>query len=141
MRYALGAGSIWLSELLIYAHAALFLLAAGWTLQHNGHVRVDVLYAEASPWRKAVIDLLGALLLTIPFMAVIIFFAVPYAARSWAVLERSRETSGLPAVYLLKSLIPLFAVLLGLQGVSQAIRAALSLGGASAHGPRSAERR
>ena len=50
--------------------------------------------------------------------------SIPYAARSWAILEGSREASGLPIVYLFKSLIPLFAVLLGLQGLAQAIRAA-----------------
>jgi TRAP-type mannitol/chloroaromatic compound transport system permease small subunit len=53
--------------------------------------------------------------------------SVPYVARSWAILEGSRETSGLPFVYLLKTLIPLFAVLLGSQGIAQAIRAALVL--------------
>ena len=52
-----------------------------------------------------------------------IWFSLPYVARSWAILERSRETSGLPLVFLLKTLIPLFALLLALQGVAQAIRA------------------
>jgi TRAP-type mannitol/chloroaromatic compound transport system permease small subunit len=127
MRYAFGIGSIWLSESIIYAHAALFLLAAAWTLQQNGHVRVDVFYSKASARGKAIIDLLGALLLLLPFMAVIIIFALPYAARSWSILERSRETSGLPFVYLLKTLIPMFALLMGLQGISQAMRALLSL--------------
>jgi TRAP-type mannitol/chloroaromatic compound transport system permease small subunit len=127
MRYAFGVGSIWLAESLIYGHAALFLLAAGWTLQQNGHVRVDVFYSQMSARGRAIVDLLGALLLLLPFMAVIIFFALPYAARSWSIFERSRETSGLPFVYLLKTLIPLFALLLGLQGCSQAMRAALLL--------------
>ncbi len=127
MRYAFGIGSIRLSESVIYGHAALFMLASAWTLQANGHVRVDVFYADASPRSKALVDLLGALLLLLPFVAVIAWFAVPYVARSWALLERSRETSGLPFVYLLKTLIPLFALLLGLQGVSQAIHAALAL--------------
>jgi TRAP-type mannitol/chloroaromatic compound transport system permease small subunit len=127
LRYALGVGSIWLSESLMYAHAALFLLAAAWTLQQNGHVRVDVFYSKASARGKAIIDLLGALVLLLPFMAVIIFFALPYAARSWSIFERSRETSGLPFVYLLKTLIPLFALLMGLQGISQAMRAVLLL--------------
>jgi TRAP-type mannitol/chloroaromatic compound transport system permease small subunit len=67
------------------------------------------------------------LLFLIPFMAVIIFFALPYVARSWSVLERSREMSGLPFVYLLKTLVPLFAVLMGLQGISQTIHAAGAL--------------
>ena len=107
------------------------MLAAAWTLQAGGHVRVDIFYADAAPRTKALVDLLGALLLLLPFMAVIVWFALPYVARSWAMLERSRETSGLPFVYLLKTLIPLFALLLALQGISQAIRAALVLCGIS----------
>jgi len=127
LRYALGIGSIWLAESVIYLHAALFILAAAWTLQQNGHVRVDVLYSKASPRAKATIDLMGSLLLLLPFMAVILWFAVPYVSRSWSILERSREASGLPLVYVLKTLIPLFAILMGLQGISQAIRALLIL--------------
>jgi TRAP-type mannitol/chloroaromatic compound transport system permease small subunit len=126
-RYLFGLGSIWLTETVLYAHGALFLLTAAWTLQAGGHVRVDIFYAEASPRRKALIDFLGALFLLLPFCAVLLVLSVPYAARSWAILERSQEVSGLPFVYLLKTLIPLFAVLLALQGVAQAIRAALVL--------------
>jgi TRAP-type mannitol/chloroaromatic compound transport system permease small subunit len=124
LRYALGIGSIWLSESILYGHAALFMLAAAWTLREGGHVRVDVFYADASPRTKAAIDLAGALLLLLPFMLVLAWFSLPYVARSWAILERSRETSGLPVVYLLKTLIPLFAATMALQGVAQAIRAA-----------------
>jgi len=127
LRYALGIGSIWLSESVIYVHAALFMLAAAWTLQRNGHVRVDVFYSKASRRTKATIDLMGSLLLLLPFMAVIAWFALPYVSRSWSILERSREASGLPLVYLLKTLIPLFALLMALQGISQAIHAALIL--------------
>ncbi len=126
-RYAMGLGSLWLSESIIYAHAALFMLAAAWTLAENGHVRVDVFYADAAPRRKALVDLLGALLLLIPFAVALAVLSLPYVGRSWAILERSREASGLPAVFLLKTLIPLFAVLMALQGVAQAIRAAAVL--------------
>ena len=70
---------------------------------------------------------MGSLLLLLPFMAVIMWFAVPYVSRSWSVLERSREASGLPLVYVLKTLIPLFAALMALQGISQIIRASLIL--------------
>jgi TRAP-type mannitol/chloroaromatic compound transport system permease small subunit len=124
LRYLFGIGSIWLSESIMYGHAALFMLAAAWTLRVGGHVRVDVFYAEASPRTKAWVDLVGALLLLLPFMAVLMWFALPYVARSWTILERSRETSGIPAVFLLKTLIPLFALMMALQGVAQAIRAA-----------------
>jgi len=127
MRYVLGLGSIWMQETIIYAHATLFLLAAAWTLKEGGHVRVDVFYASASPHAKAWVDLLGVLLLLLPFCLALIWFSVPYVARSWAILERSRETSGLPLVFLLKTLIPLFAALLALQGLSQAIKSAAML--------------
>src|SRR4051794_11088219 len=130
LRYVLGMGSIWLQESILYAHAALFLLAAAWTLKEGAHVRVDVFYADASPRARAWIDLLGALLLLLPFCLAIVWFSLPYVERSWAILERSRESSGLPLVFVLKTLIPVFALLLALQGVAQAIRAALILRGA-----------
>jgi TRAP-type mannitol/chloroaromatic compound transport system permease small subunit len=129
LRYVLGVGSIWLQESILYAHAALFLLAAAWTLKEGGHVRVDVFYAQAAPRAKAWIDLLGALFLLLPFALAIVWFSLPYLERSWAILERSRETSGLPLVFLLKTLIPLFALLLALQGVAQIIRAVSVLRG------------
>jgi len=122
-RYLFGLGSIWMTEAVIYGHATLFMLAAAWTLRAGGHVRVDLFYAEASPRTKAKIDLAGALLLLLPFGFVLIWLSAPYAARSWAVLERSQESSGLPLVFVLKTLIPLFALLMALQGLAQAVRA------------------
>jgi TRAP-type mannitol/chloroaromatic compound transport system permease small subunit len=128
LRYVFGVGSIWLSESIIYGHAALFMLAAAWTLREGGHVRVDVFYADAAPRTRALIDLGGSLLLLLPFMLVLLWFALPYVLRSWTILETSRETSGIPAVFLLKTLIPLFALLMALQGAAQAIRALHDVG-------------
>src|SRR6185295_3334183 len=127
VRYLFGLGSVWLTETVVYAHAMLFMLAAAWTLQVGGHVRVDIFYADASARTKARIDLIGALVLLLPFMIVLIWLSVPYAARSWSILERSQEASGLPLVFLLKTLIPLFALLMALQGIAPAIRAAAVL--------------
>jgi TRAP-type mannitol/chloroaromatic compound transport system permease small subunit len=126
-RYLFGLGSIWLTETVIYAHATLFLMAAAWTLRAGGHVRVDIFYAEASARTKAIIDLIGAALLLLPFALVLVWLSVPYAARSWTILERSQESSGLPLVFLLKTLIPAFALLMALQGIAQAIRAIQAL--------------
>jgi TRAP-type mannitol/chloroaromatic compound transport system permease small subunit len=127
MRYALGLGSIRLQESVLYAHAALFMLAAAWTLQVDGHVRVDIFYAQAKPRTRAVIDLIGAIVFLFPVAIAVAALSLPYVERSWSFFEGSRETSGLPLVYLLKTLIPLFAVLIGVQGIAQAIRAALVL--------------
>jgi len=126
-RYLFGVGSIWLTETVIYGHAAVFMLAAAWTLQLGGHVRVDIFYADASARTKALIDLAGSVLLLLPFVFVLLLLSVPYAARSWAIFEHSQETSGLPLVFVLKTLIPLFALLMALQGIAQAARAAAVL--------------
>jgi TRAP-type mannitol/chloroaromatic compound transport system permease small subunit len=123
LRYLFGAGSIWLQESIVYSHAALFLLAAAWTLKNDGHVRVDIFYSSASAHTRALVDLFGAFLLLIPFAGAILYFSLPYVVRSWSIFEGSREASGLPLVFLLKTLIPVFAVMLILQGLSQAMRA------------------
>jgi TRAP-type mannitol/chloroaromatic compound transport system permease small subunit len=127
LRYVFGAGSIWLQETVVYAHAGLFMLAAAWTLAAGGHVRVDILYARATPRQQALIDLVGTLVFLIPFMTALLVLSLPYVARSWAIFERSREASGLPFVFVLKTLIPVFAGLMLLQGAAIVIRAGFAL--------------
>jgi TRAP-type mannitol/chloroaromatic compound transport system permease small subunit len=107
----------------------LFLLAAAHTLSADGHVRVDIVYRGASPQTKAWIDIAGVLLLLLPFLALLWIVALPYVSASWAVFERSRETSGIPAVFALKTVILLFVVLMALQGLALAARSALTLAG------------
>jgi TRAP-type mannitol/chloroaromatic compound transport system permease small subunit len=127
LRYALGFGSIRLQESVLYAHAGLFMLAAAWTLQTGGHVRVDIFYSRATARARAAIDLLGAVVFLLPFAAVLFALTLPYVERSWRIFEASPQPSGLPFVYLLKTVILVFAALIGLQGVAQALRAALVL--------------
>ncbi len=122
-RYVFGIGSIWMQESIVYMHGFLFMLAAGYTLLHNGHVRVDVFYREATPRRKAMTDLFGSLFFLLPMCVSIIWLAWPYVSNSWAILEGSKETSGIHGVYLLKSVIIVFAVLVALQGISMAAHA------------------
>jgi len=95
-------------------------------------VRVDIFYAQAKPRTRAVIDLVGAVVFLLPVAVALAVLSIPYVARSWAVLEGSREASGLPFAYLLKTLIPIFAFLIGLQGIAQAIRATLVISQAAA---------
>ncbi len=129
MRYVFGIGSIFMQESIIYLHATVFMLGAGYTLLHHGHVRVDIFYREASPRRKAVVDLLGVAIFLIPVCALIWWGSWSYVANSWRVFEGSRETSGIQAVFLLKTVILVFVVLVVLQGISLAIRSLLTLAG------------
>ena len=127
LRYVFGIGSIAAQEAVIWAHGALLLLAAPYAFAIDAHVRVDIFYRNAGLRRRAATDLLAALLFLLPMAAVILWAAWPYAMASWATLEGSRETSGLPGVYLQKTLIVLFAGLLFLQGLALVTRNALRL--------------
>lgn len=104
-----------------YLFALTFLLGAAYTLKHNGHVRVDAFYDRWSPHRQAWVNLLGALLLVIPFCAVMIYFVWTPIVNSWQVWEVSANAGGLPR-YPIKSFVCLFFILLLLQGVSEAIK-------------------
>ena len=122
MRYIFKAGSIWIQESEWYLFAANFMLAASWTLLRNGHVRVDIFYVKFSTKTKAWIDLIGSILLLLPFCILIVYSSIPFVFDSWAMWEGSSDPGGLPARYLLKSLIPLTFILLALQGISEIIK-------------------
>ncbi|WP_129141050.1 TRAP transporter small permease subunit [Modicisalibacter coralii] len=129
LRYVFNFNSIPVQESVMYMHAVLFMLAASFTLKHDGHVRVDIFYRNFSPRKQAWIDLLGTLLLLIPFMSFVILTSLGYVGKSWSILEGSPDTGGIPAVFLLKTLIPLFAGLMIVQGIAEIIRKALVIAG------------
>lgn len=122
MRHVFGLSSIWMQESILYLHGLLFMLVAGYTLLCDGHVRVDIFYREASARYKATIDLVGTFIFLWPVCALITYSSWPYVAISWKVLEGSRETSGIPAVFLLKTAILIFAFIVALQGLSTVFR-------------------
>ena len=135
MRYVFGIGSIMMQEAIIYMHAVLFMMAAADTLLQDEHVRVDIFYASATPHRQALINLLGCAPLVVPFCLLLAYYAYDYVAISWSVREGSRETSGIQGIYLLKSVILVFAAQLLLQAASGIIKNALFLAGKEAtHG-------
>ena len=127
MRHIFGLGSIMLQESVVYMNAVLFMVGAAYTLLRDGHVRVDILYRGASRRRQALVNLCGVVIFLIPVSLLIWIKSFPYVVTSWSVLEGSRETSGIPAVFLLKTVILVFAALVLLQGISLAIRSVLLL--------------
>ena len=122
LRYGFNFGRIYLQELITYMHAAVFMLAAAWTLQQDGHVRVDAFYRRMPPRRQAWINLLGSLLLLLPAAGALLWLSHHYVEQAWELREGSREADGLPFLYVLKTVIPLAAGLLVLQGIAAACR-------------------
>lgn len=129
LRYVFALGWVWMQESFVWLHGAVFMLGAGYTLLHNGHVRVDIFYREASHRFKAWVDIFGALLLLTPMTLVVLYYSHGFVLRSWARLEGSAEAGGLPGLYLLKTIIPIFCILLLLQGFSLLARSILILKG------------
>ena len=119
LRYALAQNTILLQEAVSYGHGLVLMLGIAYTLKESGHVRVDILYSSRSPRWHALVDLFGHLFLLLPVAGLLLATSVPYALSAWRILEGSSEVGGLPGVFLLKTLIPLMAALLLLQGLSE----------------------
>lgn len=129
LRYVYAIGWVWLQESYVWLHGMVFMFGAGYTLLHNGHVRVDIFYRPNDAQYKAWVDLVGSILLILPLIVVVFSVSLDYVATSWASLEESREAGGLPGLFLLKSVLLVFCVLMGLQGLSLAGRSLLVLTG------------
>lgn len=129
LRYLFNSGSIALQESVSYLHATVFMLGAAYTLKHDAHVRVDIIYQKLTPRARAWVDLLGTLLLLFPVCLFMLYSSLGYVASAWAIQEGSREVGGLDGVYLLKTAIPVMAILLLLQGCSMLLRNMLLIAG------------
>ncbi len=129
MRYVFSFGFVWLQESYVWLHGIVFMAGAGYTLLHGGHVRVDIFYRPADARRKAWVDLIGAFVLMLPMILLVFFVSYDYVLKSWAIGEGSREAGGLPGLFLLKSFLWVFCILVGLQCLSMAGRAVLVLAG------------
>ncbi len=125
INYLYSEGIIAVQESLTYMHSLVFLGAAGYTLLHNGHVRVDIFYSKMSEKKKAYINLFGSLLILFPVLICIGLYALPFVIQSWEIREGSIETSGLHIVYILKSMILLFIVSTFIQGISISLHSIL----------------
>jgi TRAP-type mannitol/chloroaromatic compound transport system permease small subunit len=121
MRYTLNLSSnAWL-EIQWYLFSAIFLLAAGYTLKHNAHVRIDVIAGKLSPRGHALIDLFGGLLFLMPMALIILYLSWPMVLDSFVTQELSSDAGGLLR-WPVKALIPLGFALLTLQGISEIIK-------------------
>jgi TRAP-type mannitol/chloroaromatic compound transport system permease small subunit len=121
-RYVFGVNSIAAQESVLYMHATLFMLAAGFTLLVDKHVRVDVFYAKVSDATRRRIDIFGHLFLLIPSMVALLYWSWPSVRNSWKILEGPISVGGIEAVFLLKSLIPAFCILILIQSLSLLVR-------------------
>jgi TRAP-type mannitol/chloroaromatic compound transport system permease small subunit len=122
MRYVLDFGSIAVQEIIIYLHALIFTIGASYTLKNNMHVRIDIFYNKFSIKKKKIIDFYGTVLFLIPTCLLIFITSFNYVLSSVLLLESSKESGGLPILYILKIYILLLSLTLFLQAISELIK-------------------
>jgi len=129
MRYVFDAGSIWLQELVIWMHAAVFMFGAAYTLLHEEHVRVDIFYRKMTARGRALVNLIGVILFLLPLCGFLAFKSYDFAAASWSIHEISREPGGLPypMIPAMKSIVIVMPVAVALQGISLMLRSLATL--------------
>ncbi len=127
LRYGFNTGSIMAQEAVTYMHGCLFMLGAAYALKSGAHVRVDIFYRNFSARSRGWVNSIGGIVFLMPLCALIGFGSWNYVSESWAIREASPEPGGIPAVFLLKTLLPLMAVNLFLQGLAETLRSALVL--------------
>ena len=118
-RYLFGVGRADLQELALYFHALVFLGCAGWALAEEEHVRVDIFYKDKSDSYKRTINTLGLVFFVLPVVFIISFYSIDFIKLSWLLKESSTEPGGLKTVYLHKTIILLFPLVLFLAAVKQ----------------------
>ncbi len=123
LRYGWSFSRPWLQESVLAANAALFLLGAAYTLRHDQHVRVDLWSRRWSARGQAWAEITGFAVFLLPFSTLIVWVGWPYFLRSWGMAEGSNQPGGLPALYLIKALIPAAGLLLIMAGSARALRA------------------
>lgn len=124
-RYLFDINSIALQESVMYMHGSVFMLGIAFTLKEKAHVRVDVLYERFNNRKRALVDMFGTILFLVPVNAFVFWASLEYVIFSWSVSESSAQPGGLPAVFLLKTLIPVMAGLVLLQGIAEFLKALL----------------
>jgi len=127
MRYMFRTSFVFTQELEWHLFAFIFLIGAGYTLLHDGHVRVDIIYQRLSPNAKAWVNLIGVLLFLFPGCAMIIVTSLKFVYASWAIMEGSPDPGGIPFRFIVKGTIPVGFCLLLLQGTSLGIHSLLQI--------------
>ena len=122
LRYLFDTPSVMLQEAGMWLHSTLFMLGAAYTYNQDEHVRVDIFYRNNSPRYKAWVDILGSVVLLLPLCGYLFFNSWQYVVSSWSISESSAEVGGLPALYLLKTLILALPILLSLQAVATILK-------------------
>ena len=115
LRYIFSIGFTWLQDLYIWTHACFILFGIAYTLNKDGHVRIDILYRNFNEIKKSKVNFIGSIIFGLPFCFFLITKGYDYFLRSFLISEDSKETGGLQNIYILKFFIFFMGILLSIE--------------------------
>lgn len=121
-RYLFNAPTSWSFDISYMLYGVIFMCGASMTLQQDKHVRIEVIYGSLSARSRAVIDAVCYLIFFFPAVGVLITYGGLFAAKSWSLLETSDQSMWQPPIYPFKTVLPVAAALLFLQGLAEFVR-------------------
>lgn len=122
MRYIFRTGSVAMQELEWHLMAPVSLLCIAYAIKHEGHIRVDILYARMSVRMQQIIELISCLC-ALALCVLVVDLSIPYVMQAYSIGEGSPNPGGLPYRWIVKSMIPLGFFFLGLQSLASVLRA------------------
>jgi len=122
LRYVFGLSIVAAYETVVYAFGIVLTGVAGWTLLTDQHVRIDVFYGRMSGRAQAWVNVVGTVIFLVPLLYVVASRSWGYVGRSWKMRETSNEIAGLDYLYVLKSFMLVFVVVLAIQGLAFFLR-------------------
>lgn len=122
VRYGFDAPTEWAFDVTYMLYGSHFMLGAAYTLLMGGHIRTDMFYERYSPRTKGLVDAAGYLLFFFPAVLFLLVAGGDAALVSWRMLEKSEISPWRPPIYPFKAVVPLAALLLLVQGVSEFLK-------------------
>ncbi len=129
LRYVFHMSFTWMQELYVWIHAVVFLTGASYAMLMNSHVRVDILYSKWSIRTRAIVEIIGAIIFTLPWMLILAWLTWPFVVDSWSILEGSSQPNGMPGVFLLRTMLLVFCAFMAIQCLAIVARGVLVLAG------------
>jgi len=131
LRYGFGRGMVALEELEWHLYAVAFMFGLSYAVVTDAHVRVDLISSRMRPSTRAWVEIMGILVLLLPFIVIVIIYGWEFFVSSWVRHERSLAPMGLPYRWAIKAVIPLSFILFGLAALTRLIRSFQDLKGPS----------
>jgi TRAP-type mannitol/chloroaromatic compound transport system permease small subunit len=121
-RYAFSAPTIWAFDLTYMLYGSHFMLGAGYALLRGAHIRTDLLYEKYSARQKGMVDAIAYLFFFFPGLLFFLISGMDEAIHAWTIRELSEQTAWRPPLYPFKTVVPVAAALLIVQGVSELLK-------------------